>query len=161
MKKLILLLTAIVITVSCEKRDCVSWYLSESKNIVIDTTDYINASDLGNKYFFNYEVAECDDLRLMELLSIDGKEIKVCGCLSHDLIWGCSSIYTLGETGSVPLEGHLMDTLPHDSTVYYVTGIARVFTYRYGMVFKRNGTAVKPDSTAQIFFQPTKYTVKK
>lgn len=161
MKKFFLLLATVIMAVGCEKRDCVSWYSSGRENIVIDTSDYINASDLAQKYCFSYEVEGCDDLRLRDLMSIDGKEIKVCGCLRYNLLWHRSALYTLGETSYVPLDGHLMDTLPHDSTVYYVTGIARMFTYGYGMTFKKNGTVVEPDSCAGLFLRPTKYTVKK
>lgn len=160
MKKILFFITILVLFVGCQKKECVAWFNPEYENIIINTADYINASDLAKKYNFYYEASECDNTRLRELLEIDGKEINVCGCIRHNPLWKSNALYTLGEKYEIPLDGHLMDNLPYDSTVYYVTGIARVLVYPEDVVFKKGHTDVNMDSITCIFIEPQKYTIK-
>ena len=159
-KLLVFVMTTFALLVGCRKKDCVVWFNPENENIVINTEDYINASDLAKKYNFYYNVAECDDSRLRELLEIDGKVINVRGCIRYNLAWESKSLYTLGERYDIPLGGHLMDSLPYDSTVYYVTGVARVFVFPETMTFKKDKLDFDLDTVACIFVEPIKYTIK-
>jgi len=160
MRKIVLLMTVLLLLAGCKKKDCVSWDNPEFENIVIDTSDYINASDFAKKYSFIYSDNDCDDTRLMELLDINGEIIKLYGCLRYNILWEKNALYTIGEMHDVPLNGHLMDELPHDSTLYYVTGVVDVTICSTHMYFKTNNTDIERDNTVIINIIPISYYTK-
>lgn len=153
-------MTILLLLVGCKKNDCVSWYNPEFENIVIDTSDYINASDFAKKYSFFFSDNDCDDTRLMELLDINGKIIKLYGCLRYNILWDRNALYTKGEKYDVPLNGHLMDELPHDSTLYYITGVVEVKRVPTNMTFKRDNEDTDRDNTLLISIFPVSYSIK-
>lgn len=160
MRTIILTMTIILLLAGCKKNDCVSWGNPEYGNIVIDTSEYIDASDLAKKYNIIYSENNCDDTRLRELLNINGKKIKLCGCLRYSILWSSNALYTIGEMHDIPLNGHLMDDLPHDSTLYYVTGVVDVTSLSTNMYFKKNNKNSYYENTVLITISPVSYYIK-
>ena len=60
----------------------------------------------------------------------------------------------------IPLNGHLMDDLPHDSTLYYVTGVVDVTSLSTNMFFKKNNTDIQYENTVLITISPVSYYTK-
>lgn len=160
MRNITLSMTILLLLVGCKKNDCVSWVNPEFENIVIDTSNYINASDLAKKYNVIYSSSDCDDKRLMELFDLDGRNIKLCGCLRYNVLWGRNALYTKGEMHDIPLNGNLMDDLPHDSTLYYITGVVEVKRVPTNMAFKRDYEDTDRDNTLLIGIFPVSYSIK-
>ena len=157
MKKLFLIHAFLFVILGCEKKDYVFWFDPESEVISLSETEYTKAADVAQKFSFNTFSKGCDDSVLKELMSYNGKEIKVYGLLGYSHLWESDVLYTTNGKYSLPLKKGIMDNLYHDSTIYYVTGVLNIEFVTSNSLFKKTKTSDEYDSTTIIWFEPIFY----
>ena len=164
MKTNLILFLALFLCTGCiKKNECIEWYNPEYGNIQINITDYNRASDIANRFGgFEYYSDDCDDTRLLELLSYNGDTVMVYGVLETGIEYNnCMVLTTPGETGYVRVHGIPVENAEFGKE-YYVKGVLNLDSIDAGMLFKMNRKATdgnETDKKLMVYLESINYEI--